>query len=158
MRQVREGYSKMRALLRLPFGHPVEAFGQVVDVPLIARRSRREPGEVLRRLGVDPADSRPRVLFGMRGRLPPAVWTAVAGGGPDFLFLCRESVPGQVVAEGQVALTGVEKQAIRAGRTVQQRPDTACPGVHQRAAEHRPELAEQPPGKFKHHNTSFRRH
>jgi predicted glycosyltransferase len=77
----------MSALLQLPFGHDTDAFPQVVPVPLIARRSTHGPAEVLRRIGLDEADRRPRVLVAMRGGVPPATLERAAASAPDFQFL-----------------------------------------------------------------------
>lgn len=89
-------YGKMAALLRMPLGGACDAYGRIIDVPLVANKSRVEPGDVLRRLGIDSKDHRPRVLFGMRGAIPTATLAAAAAGAPDFLFLCPTNEPGDV--------------------------------------------------------------
>jgi hypothetical protein len=57
-------------------------------MPLVVGRPKLEPAEVLRRLGVDPADRRPRVLFGIRGSVPIETLAAAAANAPDLLFVC----------------------------------------------------------------------
>jgi hypothetical protein len=84
---IRQGYAKMHSYLKLPFSHDVNMFRLVMDVPLITRHPRRSPEEVLRELGVDAHDSRPRVMVAMRGRILPAALEAAAKRGKDFLFL-----------------------------------------------------------------------
>lgn len=85
---VREGYTKLDRWLKLPFSHENHHDRLAhVDVPLVARRPRREPGDVLRHLGIDNADHRPRIVLAMRGRIPPAARAAAADANPDLLFL-----------------------------------------------------------------------
>ncbi len=67
---IRAAYARGVGAWRLPMCGGFESFARIVDVPLIARRSRRDPAEVRRHLGV-PID-RPLVLssfggFGVRG-------------------------------------------------------------------------------------------
>ena len=87
VRGARASYGKMAALLQLPFGHDTDAFPQVVPVPLVARVPTRDPADVARQLGLDPADRRPRVLIGMRGGVPAEVLRRAAARATDFLFL-----------------------------------------------------------------------
>lgn len=87
VRGARSSYAQMTALLQLPFGHDTDVFPQVIPVPLVARCPAREPGDVLRRLGLDETDRRPRVLVGMRGGVDPATLARAAATAPDFLFL-----------------------------------------------------------------------
>ncbi|HQU45101.1 MAG TPA: hypothetical protein PK867_19965, partial [Pirellulales bacterium] len=86
---IREGYAKLHTWLRLPFSHADEQrlFRRVVDVPLVARRARREPNDVCERLGIDRADGRRRAVLAMRGRIPPAARIAAAEANPDWLLL-----------------------------------------------------------------------
>lgn len=85
---IQTGYRGMREWLRLPFHHEAgERFSRVSDMPLVARRARRKPADVLERLGIDSADRRPRVVLAMRGRIPPAARAAAAEANPDWLFL-----------------------------------------------------------------------
>jgi hypothetical protein len=67
---IREAYALARGAWRLPMSGSFETFAQIVDVPLVARHSRRDPAEVRRHLGL-PLD-RPVALssfggFGVRG-------------------------------------------------------------------------------------------
>lgn len=86
---LRDGYRQMHCWLRLPFSHRDEdgLFQTVVEVPLIARRPRREPSDVLRLLNIDRDDRRPRIVLAMRGRIPKAARAAAANANPDWLFL-----------------------------------------------------------------------
>jgi hypothetical protein len=89
---LRDGYSRMNCWLRLPFSHTenTELFPRVVDMPLVARRPRQNKDEVLRRLGI-AQDGRPRIVLGMRGRIPQAARAAAADANRDWLFLHFES-------------------------------------------------------------------
>jgi L-arabinokinase len=91
-----DSYAKMQAVLRLPLGGVSAAFRQVIDVPLVANHARRGRDEVLRALAIDPADGRPRVLFGIRGAIPTETLAAAAREAPDLLFLCPTNEPGDV--------------------------------------------------------------
>ncbi len=64
---IADAYRRAGAALRLPFHGGFEAMSDVRDIPLIARRSQRDPADTRRLLGVDPA--RPLVLgsFGAYG-------------------------------------------------------------------------------------------
>ncbi|HEX2445153.1 MAG TPA: hypothetical protein VHJ77_14505 [Vicinamibacterales bacterium] len=67
---IRGAYAQARGAWRLPMCGGFESIGEVVDVPLVARRSTRDPDEVRRRFGL-PADG-PVVLasfggFGVKG-------------------------------------------------------------------------------------------
>jgi hypothetical protein len=85
---IRAGYHGMRQWLRLPFHHEAgDRFAQVIDMPLVARRPRRLPADVLARLGINAADCRPRVVLAMRGRIPPAARRAAAQANRGLLFL-----------------------------------------------------------------------
>jgi hypothetical protein len=77
----------MTALLQLPFGHDTDVFPQVIPVPLVARRGTLERPDVIRRLGLDPGDGRPRVLVGMRGGVADEALERAATEARDYLFL-----------------------------------------------------------------------
>jgi hypothetical protein len=83
---VRRAYSKMSGLVRLPFGHDNPQFGRIVDVPLVANRSRRERHDILARLEVS-SDPRPRVLIGMRGGGSLDALRDAAAAGSHLLFI-----------------------------------------------------------------------
>lgn len=106
VRGARAAYAQMAALLQLPFGHDTGVFPQVLPVPLVARKSTREPAETLRLLGVDPADDRPRVLAGMRGGVSPVTLAAAAAGAPGFFFLPANR-PGAVDFSDLLAVSDV---------------------------------------------------
>lgn len=86
---LRHGYRQMSRWLKLPFSHTEnqDLFPRVVDIPLVARRPKRDPGNVLRQLGVSDDDGRPRIVLGMRGRIPHQARRAAADDNPDWLFL-----------------------------------------------------------------------
>jgi hypothetical protein len=70
--RIREAYALATRALRLPMHGGFEAMAAVtVDIPFIARRSRREPADTRRKLGVP--DDRPFVLasFGAYGLAAP---------------------------------------------------------------------------------------
>ena len=77
VRTLRDAYSGAAAAWRLPLHGGFGAFETIVDVPLVARRSARRPGEVRRQLGL-PRD---RVLalfaFGRYG-IGTVDWSEVA--------------------------------------------------------------------------------
>jgi L-arabinokinase len=67
---IRAAYARAAGAWRLPMSGGFEPFPRIVEVPLVARHSRRDPADVRRRFGV-PLD-RPMVLssfggFGVRG-------------------------------------------------------------------------------------------
>ncbi|HET6882932.1 MAG TPA: hypothetical protein VFI31_22375 [Pirellulales bacterium] len=103
---LREGYRQMSGWLKLPFSHAENQvlFPWVRDVPLVARRPRQEPTEVLRRLGIARNDRRPRIVLGMRGRIPIEARAAAANENPEWLFLHFESAHASVRGN-EVAVT-----------------------------------------------------
>ena len=77
VRTLRDAYSTATAAWRLPLHGGFGAFDTVVDVPLVARRSAREPGDVRGRLGL-PHD-RPLALFAFgRYGIGNVDWSEVA--------------------------------------------------------------------------------
>jgi L-arabinokinase len=88
LEEVSRQYASMAGILRMPLGGISDAFAKVIDVPLVANRSRRTPDEVLRVLRIDPHDDRRRVLFAMRGAISPTVLAAAVASAPDALILC----------------------------------------------------------------------
>lgn len=91
---VRGGYSRMGAFLRLPFGHPVGGFRRVVEMPLVARHRFADRGTARQSLQIDPGETRRLVLLGMRGSAQVELLDAAARAGPDYLFICPETVAG----------------------------------------------------------------
>lgn len=77
VRTLRNAYSAATAAWRLPLHGGFGAFETIVDVPLVARRSSREPGDVRRQLGL-PRD-RTLVLFAFgRYGIGNVDWSEVA--------------------------------------------------------------------------------
>jgi len=93
---IRKQYALMTAILRMPLGGISDVFRNVIDVPLVANRSRRDPAEIARQLGIDARDDRRKVLFGIRGAIPTATLAAAARAAPDLLLLCPSNEPGDV--------------------------------------------------------------
>jgi L-arabinokinase len=105
---IRDAYAQASGAWRLPMWGGFESIRKIVDVPLVARRSTRNPGEVRRRFGL-PED-RPVVLasfggFGVKGVPFDAV---------DCLGRCT-----LVLAETTVTRSGgVDRGGRRDGRVV----------------------------------------
>lgn len=88
----RAGYEKMSTLLRMPFPGCSDAIRRVVEVPVVAGRSQLSRQETWRRAGLAD-DSRPKVLFSMRGGLPPESLLRAADESPDLLFVTTQDQP-----------------------------------------------------------------
>lgn len=101
LQEVSDCYAKMSLLLRLPLGGVSDVFPQVIDMPLVANVSQRDPAEVLRHLRIDPTDRRPRALFSLRGAIPSEALAAAVRDAADFLLLCPTNEPGSV-PEGSI--------------------------------------------------------
>jgi hypothetical protein len=101
IREVQSSYAKMQAILKLPFGGSVEMFREVINVPLIASRSRRTVDEILVALAIERSDARPRVLVGMRGGVSAEALATAARQSPGCLFMCpqdmAETLPANVL-------------------------------------------------------------
>ncbi len=97
VRTLRDAYSRATAACRLPLHGGFGAFETIVDVPLVARRSTRKPGEVRRQLDLPPDAALALFAFGRYG-IGTVDWSEVArirrcrvvftsgphpGGGPD---------------------------------------------------------------------------
>jgi L-arabinokinase len=81
---VRESYGRMRALLRLPFGHEVTCFGEVVDMPLLANQAE---------LPVEWQVKRAHVLSAKRGGGSFEALRRVAADLPEYLFVAAQRPP-----------------------------------------------------------------
>ncbi len=92
----RSGYAYMTELLRLPFGHQTDVFARVTDVPLVAGRATRSEPQTLAALGIDPGDTRPRVLAARRGGFFWNTLRTAAVANPDHLILHLGDVAGRV--------------------------------------------------------------
>jgi L-arabinokinase len=89
---MREGYDRMRAVLRLPFHHEMHFDSQVIDVGLVAARSHRNAVDVLSHLGVAKDDTRKRVFVGGRGSTSGEGLREAANASPDYIFCCVSDV------------------------------------------------------------------
>ena len=76
-RTLREAYAAAHGAWRLPLHGGFDAFDAVVDTPLVARRSAREPGEVRRQLGLPPERALALFAFGRYG-VGDVDWAEVA--------------------------------------------------------------------------------
>lgn len=78
--RLEDGYRKMSVLLRLPFAQPtrLDVFRQIIDAPLVARKSVL-PGK--------PTSGRTRVLLGSRAEIAPEALQRAAVECPDFEFM-----------------------------------------------------------------------
>lgn len=86
LEKIGAAYSKMTGLVRLPFGHENSRFSRIVDVPLVANRSRRSREDILGGLGLGD-DPRPRVLIGMRGGVSAEALHGAASNARELLFI-----------------------------------------------------------------------
>ena len=77
VRTLRNAYSQATAAWRLPLHGGFDAIETIVDVPLVARRSTREPGDVRRRLGLPPDRVLLLFAFGRYG-IGNVDWSRVA--------------------------------------------------------------------------------
>jgi L-arabinokinase len=96
--EVRAAYAAMTRLLRLPLGGCFEGFAEIADAPLVARAPRLPGAEVVARLGLDPSDTRPRVLIATRGGLSAPASARAAGEASDLLFFTTEPPAGAAPA------------------------------------------------------------
>jgi L-arabinokinase len=107
-RAIGDAYALVGTALRLPFHGGFDTMAQVRDIPLIARRSRRDPTDTRRVLGLDP--TRPVVLasFGAYGADVPLEQLEQSG---EFSLLAppREAPAGlryeDLVAAADVVVT-----------------------------------------------------
>ena len=77
VRTLRDAYSRATAACRLPLHGGFGAIETIVDVPLVARRSAREPGEVRRQLGLPHDRTLALFAFGRYG-IGAIDWSEVA--------------------------------------------------------------------------------
>lgn len=91
---VKGGYARMGTYLRLPFGHEVNGFRQVIEVPLVARQRSTDRDTARRALKVTPDETRTLVLFGMRGTAQLSMLDAAALTGTGYLFIYLEKGVG----------------------------------------------------------------
>ena len=107
-----DDYRRADALLRLPFhgGNEVAApFRHVIDLPMVARRSRLEPADARRRLGID--GHRPTVLLSFGGLGPSEIDIDRLARTPDWLFLVTP--PGPSRQAPNVRIVGTEEMMAR---------------------------------------------
>lgn len=83
-----EAYRAARCMLRLPFHAPMDAFGEIVDLPLIARCRDETPDEARRRLGL-PLE-KPVVLVSFGGHGGPAIDAGALARMTEVAFVSTE--------------------------------------------------------------------
>jgi UDP:flavonoid glycosyltransferase YjiC (YdhE family) len=84
---VRKAYAKADLLLRLPFHGEMNAFSEVVDIPLIARKSAATGKEVRNLLGIKKAEKRKVVFISLGGHRGAEIAAQAAGDFGDFIFV-----------------------------------------------------------------------
>lgn len=107
-----DDYRRAGTLLRLPFhgGDEVAApFRRVIDLPMVARRSRLDVAEARRRLGLDAF--RPTALLSFGGLGPSEIDIDRLSRTPDWLFLITP--PGPRREEPNVRVVGTDEMVGR---------------------------------------------
>jgi hypothetical protein len=103
---IRAAYATATRALRLPFHGGFEPMAAVTDdIPLIARRSRRDPAETRRLLGV--AAGRPFVLASFGAYGAPLPYDAIRASEQFTLLLVEQLAPQGLLYEDLVAAADV---------------------------------------------------
>lgn len=103
---IRAAYATATRALRLPFHGGFEPMATVTgDIPLIARRSRRDPAETRRLLGV--AAGRPFVLASFGAYGAPLPYDDMRASGPFTLLTIERHAPHGLAYEDVVAAADV---------------------------------------------------
>ena len=103
---IRAAYATATRALRLPFHGGFEPMAAVTDdIPLIARRSRRDPAETRRLLGV--AAGRPFVLASFGAYGAPLPYDAIRASGQFTLLVVEQLAPQGLLYEDLVAAADV---------------------------------------------------
>jgi L-arabinokinase len=103
---IRAAYATATRALRLPFHGGFEPMAAVTDdIPLIARRSRRDPAETRRLLGV--AVGRPLVLASFGAYGAPLPYDAIRASEPFTLLVVEQLAPHGLLYEDLVAAADV---------------------------------------------------
>jgi hypothetical protein len=103
---IRAAYATATGALRLPFHGGFEPMAAVTtDIPLIARRSRRDPAETRRLLGVAPG--RPFVLTSFGAYGAPLPYDAIAASGDFTLLTIGQHAPHGLEYQDVVAAADV---------------------------------------------------
>ncbi len=107
LRQIEQGYSRMGALLQLPFGHRegLGMFGHVEPMPLLSGKRTMSRDEVRRKLG---AGDRPVVWVALRGAQSADMFATAAKGAPEYLFLTTDESLNGVASNVQTIHLGGE--------------------------------------------------
>jgi L-arabinokinase len=107
---IRRAYSDAGAAWRLPLGGGFRSFAKVEDTPLIARRSRRDPLETRRRLGLN--DGRPVVLASFGGYGAHGIdWSEVAASDRLTVIATRDAAASDPPAVGP-GLVWLDERAV----------------------------------------------
>jgi UDP:flavonoid glycosyltransferase YjiC (YdhE family) len=103
---IRAAYATASRALRLPFHGGFEPMAAVTDdIPLIARRSRRDPAETRRLLGI--AAGRPFVLASFGAYGAPLPYDAISASGQFTLLTVEQHAPHGLLYEDLVAAADV---------------------------------------------------
>jgi hypothetical protein len=102
---MRAAYATATRALRLPFHGGFEPMAAVTDIPLIARRSKRDPAETRRILGI--AAGRPFVLASFGGYGAPLPFDAIRASGQFTLLSVEQLAPHGLWYEDLVAAADV---------------------------------------------------
>ena len=102
---MRAAYATATRALRLPFHGGFEPMAAVTDIPLIARRSRRDPAETRQILGI--AAGRPFVLASFGGYGAPLPFDAIRASGQFTLLSVEQLAPHGLWYEDLVAAADV---------------------------------------------------
>jgi hypothetical protein len=109
------GYSRMSAVLRHPFSHPMPQFPQVWDIPAVTHPVR-DREIILSQLNFDPKDSRPRILLAMRGGVAWSTLLAGVWNCPEFVFTVvgspSEPMPANLRAIQPIGIDFAEIMAV----------------------------------------------
>jgi hypothetical protein len=90
---LREDYASATLHLRLPFSPRDSTLPRIEDVPLVARKAKMKRADLLRKVGLDPADSRPVVFVAMGGWSCGSWETIEVKGCREYRFLVLGDVP-----------------------------------------------------------------
>jgi hypothetical protein len=84
---ITESYNRFDAILRLPLSHEMNLEIPVNDVPFVAARGQGDNSEIHKRTGVDPLDSRRRILVCLRDLSSLNALTDFSERNRNFMFV-----------------------------------------------------------------------
>ncbi len=98
--ELRRSYGRADLLMRLPMTCPMTAFSRSIDVPLVARRSLRDPVDVRAALGLPSAAKLVLLSFGGMG----VVLDSLPAARPGVIYVLTDSVRSVTLPPGYVSL------------------------------------------------------